>query len=67
MSSRARVFGFGIGDKEGWKRLEDELGSVGAEIKGVFDRIGDKFKFVVSRQTSRKASRRWPVRSASTS
>ena len=46
MSSRARVFGFGIGDKEGWKRLEDELGSVGAEIKGVFDRIGDKFKFV---------------------
>ena len=46
MSSRARVFGFGIGDKEGWKRLEDELGNVGAEIKGVFDKLGDQFKFV---------------------
>ena len=44
------VFGFGIGDKEGWKRLEDELedelSDVGAELKDVFDKIGDKFKFV---------------------
>lgn len=46
MSPKARVYGFGIGNKEGWKRLEDELGNVGAEIKGVFDKIGDKFKFV---------------------
>ena len=46
MNPKARVYGFGIGNKEGWKRLEDELGNVGAEIKGVFDKIGDKFKFV---------------------
>ena len=45
-----KVFGFRIGDKEGWKRLEDELEDelidVGAELKDVFDKIGDKFKFV---------------------
>ena len=45
-----KVFGFRIGDKEGWKRLEDELDGelvdVGAELKDVFDKIGDKFKFV---------------------
>ena len=44
--AKARVFGFGLGDREGWKRLEQELGNLGGDLKQVFEEIGDQFKFV---------------------
>jgi Arc/MetJ-type ribon-helix-helix transcriptional regulator len=46
MAAKARVFGFGLGDKDCLKWLEDEVGTLGDDIKGVFDKLGDKFKVV---------------------
>ena len=46
MVVKARVFGFGLGDKDCLKWLEDELGTVGEEIRKAFDKLGDNFKVV---------------------
>jgi Arc/MetJ-type ribon-helix-helix transcriptional regulator len=56
MAAKARVFGFGLGDKDCLKWLEDEVGTLGDDIKGVFDKLGDKFKVMVrvDEETSRK-------------
>jgi Arc/MetJ-type ribon-helix-helix transcriptional regulator len=39
MVVKARIFGFGLGDKDCLKWLEDEVGTVGDEIKMVFDKM----------------------------
>ena len=46
MVVKARIFGFGLGDKDCLKWLENEVGTLGDEIKTVFDKLGDNFKVV---------------------
>ncbi len=43
---KARIFGFGLGDKDCLKWLEDEVGTLGDEIEMVFSKLGDNFKVV---------------------
>ncbi len=46
MGVKARIFGFGLGDKDCLKWLEHEVGPLRDEIKMVFDKLGDNFKVV---------------------
>ncbi len=46
MVVKARIFGFGLGDKDCLNWLENELGTLGDEIKMVFNKLGDNFKVV---------------------
>lgn len=46
MPAKTRVFGFGLGDKECWEQIEQEIGGLGEELRDVFERVGERFRFV---------------------